>query len=174
MIKEILEKFSQPILEIGPILPKIILGLLIGVLVIKIILLVLENIFKVGRVPKALSEIFLSVIAFVVWVMLFSELAKSAGLNSIAVTISGSLVVLGFALANGATSLTADIISGVFLAKDRDFEIGYNIETGGITGRVKKIDVRKVRLTGEDGKVFVIPNANLDKNGWTVIDRGDK
>jgi small-conductance mechanosensitive channel len=105
------------------------------------------------------------------WVLLFAELARSLGFTSIAITISGSLLVLGLALANGATTLTSDIISGVFLAKDEDFEVGYRVKTGDVEGIIQKIDIRKVRIITDDDKLHIVPNVNLDKNGWVVLER---
>ncbi len=173
MWSDLINRFAQPIINFWPLLPKIILGLFVGAVAIKILLEIVQKLLKVGRVPRTLIDIIASLGAIILWIMLLSEVAKFVGLSSIAVTISGSLVVLGFALANGATALTSDVISAFFLAKDRDFNIGYTIKTADIEGEIIKIDVRKIRVRGKDGKLFVIPNANLDRNGWCVIDRGD-
>lgn len=61
-----------------------------------------------------------------------------------------------------------------FLAKDRDFEIGYKVKIGEITGLVQSIDVRKVRIVDSEGKLHIIPNANIDKSGWKVLEREPK
>jgi len=92
-------------------------------------------------------------------------------MGSLAVTISGSLAVLALALATGASGLASDIISGVFLARDHDFEIGYKIKVGGVEGVIHSIDIRKIRLVDEEGNIHIFPNAKLDKDGWQVISR---
>lgn len=171
MWDNIIHRITKPFIDFGPIVPKLVLGLIIGAILIQLGLWLLRHLLKIGRIPRSLIDIVMSLGAIVLWIMLLGELAKTVGLSSIALTISGSLVVLGFALANGATALTSDVISAFFLAKDRDFEIGYTIKTGDIEGVVKKIDVRKVRIDGKDGKRFVVPNSNLDKNGWVLINK---
>jgi len=171
MWQNIMDRISQPFINIGPMVPKLILGLIIGAIFIQIGLWLLKNVMKIGRIPKTLIDITLSLSAVILWIMLLGELAKTVGLSSIAITISGSLVVLGFALANGATALTSDIISAFFIAKDRDFNIGNYIKTGDVEGVVEKIDIRKVRIRGAENKLTIVPNTNLDKNGWTLIDK---
>lgn len=169
MWQSLIHRIVQPFISLGPILPKLIVGLVVGFIFINILLSIMRSLLKVGRVPKSLSDIITSLGSIVLWVMLLGELAKTAGLSSIAVTISGSLVVIGLALANGAGTMTSDIIAAFFIAKDKDFEIGYRIKTADIEGVVDKIDVRKVRIVGDDGQRYVVPNTNLDKNGWVLL-----
>lgn len=167
----VITRFWDPILNYLPKLPFVVLGLVIGYIVIRITLSVFRNTLKYTKVPKALSGIIISMLTIVFWVLLFGELARALGFSSIAITISGSLLVLGLALANGATTLTSDIISGVFLAKDEDFEVGFRVKTGDVEGIIQKVDIRKVRIISDDGKLHVVPNINLDKNGWVVLER---
>ncbi|MFA7243994.1 MAG: mechanosensitive ion channel domain-containing protein [Patescibacteria group bacterium] len=167
----IVTRFWDPILNYLPKLPFVVLGLVIGYIIIRIVLSVLKNTLKYTKVPKALSGIIISMLTIIFWVLLFGEMARALGFTSIAITISGSLLVLGLALANGATTLTSDIISGVFLAKDEDFEVGFRVKTGDVEGVIQKVDIRKVRIVADDGKLHIVPNVNLDKNGWVVLER---
>lgn len=167
----VITRFWEPVLNYLPKFPFLIFGFLIGYIIIKILMALLRNTLRITKTPKALSSIIISMITIVLWVLLFAEIARSLGFSSIAITISGSLLVLGLALANGATTLTSDIISGVFLAKDEDFEVGYRVKTGDVEGIIQKIDIRKVRIVADDGKLHVVPNVNLDKNGWVVMER---
>jgi small-conductance mechanosensitive channel len=80
-------------------------------------------------------------------------------------------VALGFALANGASSLTADIISGLFLSRDRDFECGYRIKVGDIEGTIERVDTRKIRIKSDDGRTHVFPSSKVDTMGWTVVEK---
>lgn len=169
MWNSLLHRITEPFVALGPLLPKLLIGLIVGLILINIIVAVSKSLLKVARVPRSLSDIILSLAGIVLWIMLLSELAKTAGLSAVAITISGSLVVIGLALANGAGSMTSDIIAAFFIARDRDFEIGYRIKTGDIEGIIDKIDVRRVRIVGDDGRRFIVPNTNLDKNGWVLI-----
>lgn len=171
MFLDVVDSFADPIKQFLPKLPPLILSLVLGIIVVVLLAHLAKYFLRVARVPKALAGIILSLLSIILWILLFSELAREMGMTSVAITVSGSLVILGLALSNGATSLTSDIIAGVFVAKDRDFEIGYKVKIGDIKGTVQSIDVRKVRIIDEDGKLHVIPNANIDKLGWTVFSR---
>ena len=171
MFIDLVDSFINPIKAIIPKLPPLLLALVLGIIIIKVLTELSKYFLKIARVPKALTSILMSILSIVLWILLFSELAREMGMTSVALTVSGSLVVLGLALSNGATVLTADIIAGVFLAKDRDFEIGYKVKIGDVEGIVQHVDVRKVRLVDEKGLLHIIPNANIDKSGWTVLER---
>ncbi len=171
---DILQKFYEPIVVFAPKIPLLIVGLIAGILIIRLLLVLMERTLKIARAPKALSGIVISLVAIILWIMLFSEIARELGLSSVAVTISGSLIVLGLALANGASSLTSDIIAGVFIAKDDDFEVGFTVSNGKVKGIVQKIDIRKVRIIDKDGILHIVPNASIDKSGWSIIERGPK
>lgn len=171
MFLDIVSSFANPIKQFLPKLPPLILSLILGIIIVVLLAKLAKYFLKIARVPKALAGIILSLLTIILWILLFAELAREMGMTSVAITVSGSLVILGLALSNGATSLTSDIIAGIFLAKDRDFEIGYKVKIGDIGGVVQSIDVRKVRVIDEDGKLHVIPNANIDKSGWTILER---
>ncbi|OQA04248.1 MAG: putative MscS family protein YkuT [bacterium ADurb.Bin400] len=171
MALELARQFFHPLVSIVPKLPELFLALLAGVVIIKLILGFLRRGLTIARTPKALSNIIISLIAVVLWLILFSELARQAGLSSLAVKISGSLLVLGLAVANGASSMASDIIAGVFLANDTDFEVGFKIKSGDIEGTIDRIDIRKTRIIDESGCTHIIPNSKLDTAGWKVVER---
>jgi len=167
----IVESFWRPIANFGPKIPVVIISLIVGYFIIQIITAILNRALKFSRMPRALVSVVASLALIVMWVILFAEIARQLGMGSLAVTISGSLAVLALALASGAAGLASDVISGVFLARDPDFEIGYRIKVGEVTGIVHSVDIRKIRVVDESGVVYVFPNGKLDKDGWQVISR---
>jgi small conductance mechanosensitive channel len=171
MIKEILTSLWQPIEHYGPKIPELIVTIVIGILLVKLLLMILSRSLRVIRISRALSNVLISIISVILWVLLFSELARQAGMTNLAFTISGSIVVIGLALANGASTLTSDIISGIYLAKDQDFEIGYRVKIGDIEGIIRKVDMRKVRVRDDEGKLHIFPNNVVDKADWVVLAR---
>lgn len=165
------QRFWRPIANFGPKIPGIIISLVVGYFIIQIITAVLNRALKFSRMPRALISVVASLALIVMWVILFAEIARQLGLGSLAVTISGSLAVLALALATGASGLAADVISGVFLARDPDFEIGYKIKMGDMMGIIQSVDIRKIRVVDDNGTVYVLPNSKLDKDGWQIISR---
>jgi len=170
-ILKVAESFWRPVANFIPKIPVVILTLIVGYFIIRILILVLNRALRLSRLPRALIGVIVSLALIVMWVILFAEIARELGMGSLAVTISGSLAVLALALATGASGLASDIISGVFLARDHDFEIGYKIKIANTEGVVHSIDIRKIRLVDEEGNIHIFPNARLDKEGWQVISR---
>ncbi|HPL01517.1 MAG TPA: mechanosensitive ion channel [bacterium] len=168
-ITNVLNSFWLPVYNFLPKLPTLILIVLLGYLIIQIIYWILNRALKLSKIPRALIGVIASLSLIIMWVILFAEIARQLGMGSLAVTISGSLAVLALALASGASGLAGDIIAGVFLARDSDFEIGFRIRIGGIEGIIQKIDIRKIRVVDDKGDIHIFPNTKLDKEGWVIV-----
>jgi small-conductance mechanosensitive channel len=165
------QSFVDPIVNLIAKLPNAILSLVFGYLVVKVILVIINRVFHVAKITKGLRDVIMSMASVVLWVILVSIVARNLGLSQIATTISGSLIVLGFAIANGASSMTADILAGLMLAKDEDFKVGYTIKINDIEGVISKLDIRKVRIINKEGKIFVFANSVVEKGMWVLLSR---
>ena len=152
-----------------PRLPEVLLSLLVGILVVQLLVWFLGRALKVIRLSAALIQILCSIASVILWVILISHILRLLGLSQVAITLSGSLLVLGLAIANGAHSLVSDVIAGLFLARDRDFGVGRHIKFGNVDGVVEAVDLRKTRVRTVKGTRLVIPNAVLDKEVYEVI-----
>lgn len=69
--------------------------------------------------------------------------------------------ILGLALSFAVQDITANFISGIFLAIRRPFHIGELIETNGFQGTVERIDLRATVLRRPSGQIVMIPNKML-------------
>jgi len=165
----VLNSFWSPVNNFLPKVPILILVVLFGYLIIQIIYWILNRALRLSKIPRALVGVIASLSLIIMWIILFAEIARQLGMGSLALTISGSLAVLALALASGASGLAGDIIAGVFLARDSDFEIGFRIKIGGIEGIIQKVDIRKVRVVDDKGDIHIFPNTKLDKEGWVII-----
>jgi small-conductance mechanosensitive channel len=169
-----LTKIGNDIIAYAPKIPEIIFSLLIGAIIIYVVLTLLTNGLKVVHVPRALAQILKSLCSIVLWIILLADILRQLGLNQVAVTLSGSLLIIGLAIANGANTLVSDILSGLFLAKDPDFDVGYKVKVGDIEGLIETIDFRKTRIRTEDNRLIVLPNSLVDKDKWQIIDKPDR
>ncbi|KKT77577.1 MAG: Small-conductance mechanosensitive channel [Parcubacteria group bacterium GW2011_GWF2_44_8] len=175
MLFELGSKFIDLFEKFWPKLPELILSFIIGYIIIRILLFALKRVFRIIKINRAMASLLSSLASVLMWIIFAAQLTNQLGLSGLSIAISGSLVALGFALANGGSALTSDIIAGLFLARDKDFEVGYKVKAGDIEGIIKKIDVRKVRIQTKDGAIHVLPNSRVDNMlGWTVIDRDPK
>lgn len=171
MIKDTLLLFWHPIERYGPRIPELVITLVIGIVAIKVASMLFAKVLKVAKFPKTLSSIISTVATIVLWVLFFSEILRQAGMSNLALTLSGSAVVVGLILANSVAPVIADIASGLYLAKDPDFEVGYRIKFADFDGVIRKIDIRKVRIRDDSGKLHVVPNSLVDKSSWIVLSR---
>lgn len=82
-------------------------------------------------------------------------------------------VVLGLALQD----IMKDILSGVFIVLEDQFDIGDMVEINNLTGTVDSIGVKSTKLHTFDGKTIIIPNRNIGeiinyskRNMFAVVD----
>jgi len=81
-----------------------------------------------------------------------------------AATLSGALALaLGFA----AQDLVGNFVAGVFIIKDKPFEVGDWIEWDGHSGRVEEIDLRVSTVRTFDNERITVPNGDLANNAIT-------
>jgi len=69
-------------------------------------------------------------------------------------------VVLGFAF----REIGENLLAGFFLSFSRSFDVGDLIESNGIRGVVKRIEIRDVHIRTPDGCDIFIPSATIYKN----------
>lgn len=69
-------------------------------------------------------------------------------------------VVLGFAF----REIGENLLAGLFMSFSRSFDVGDLIESNGIRGVVKRIEIRDVHIRTADGCDIFIPSATIYKN----------
>ena len=79
-------------------------------------------------------------------------------------TLSGALALaLGFA----AQDLLSNFVAGVFILKDKPFDVGDWIEWTDGSGEVRDIDLRVTRVRTFDNERITVPNSTLANNAVT-------
>ena len=69
--------------------------------------------------------------------------------------------VLGLAFSFGAQSLVKDLIAGLFIIIEDQFNIGDNILIGKLEGEVVKMTLRITVLRDKNGNLIYIPNSQI-------------
>ena len=85
------------------------------------------------------------------------------------VTILAGLGIIALIVGFGAESLIADVVTGMFILIDNQYNIGDIIEINGFRGTVTDISVRTTVLTDPGGNVKIINNSDM-KN---ILNRSD-
>ncbi|NCA96565.1 MAG: mechanosensitive ion channel [Bacteroidia bacterium] len=76
-------------------------------------------------------------------------------------TLLAGAGILGLAVSFGAQSLIEDVISGLFIIFEKQFQVGDIIQAHGFRGKVTEIGVRTTTLVDVNGDVLVINNSDL-------------
>lgn len=168
--EHLLDPVAQGINNLLPKLPVALMSFAFGLILIKLIFLFVRGALRLWRMPQGLRSILLSLINGLLWIFLVISVMQSLGLNNIALVFSGSVAALGLAIAAGASSITADIMAGIFLAKDKDFSVGDEVRAGeGAEGTVEAMDMRRIRIRDKDGKLHIIPNSIIERKEWVLL-----
>ena len=103
----------------------------------------------------------------VVWVaavtVAFTLAGYGAFLSAFAVFGSALALAVGFA----AQDLLGNFVAGVFILKDKPFQVGDWIQWNGNTGRVEDIDLRVSRIRTFDNEQITVPNGDLANSAVT-------
>ncbi|MFA5421741.1 MAG: mechanosensitive ion channel domain-containing protein [Bacilli bacterium] len=76
-------------------------------------------------------------------------------------TLLAGAGILGLALSFGAQSLIEDVIAGLFIIFEKQFQVGDIIQAHGFRGKVTEIGVRTTTLIDVNGDVLIINNSDL-------------
>jgi len=69
--------------------------------------------------------------------------------------------ILGLAVGFGAQSLVKDVITGLFILMENQFNIGDVISAGGVSGVVERSNLRVTVLRDPEGTVHFVPNGQI-------------
>jgi len=88
-------------------------------------------------------------------------------------TIFASIGIIALIIGFGAESLVADLVTGVFILFENEYNVGDIIEVDGFRGTVKEIGIRTLSLEDSGGNVKIINNSDL-KNIINRSNHGSK
>ena len=92
-------------------------------------------------------------------------------------TLLASLGLMSFAVSLGAKDLITDIIAGLSIVFEGEFQVGDIIDVGGYRGEVLEIGVRTTKIEGRGGNIKIIGNRDIKNvinmtrmNSWCTIE----
>ena len=69
--------------------------------------------------------------------------------------------ILGVGIGIGAQSLFKDIINGVFIFIEDQYNVGETVKIASVSGTVEDLTLRLTRLRDADGTLYIIPNSQV-------------
>ena len=149
-----------------------ILKIIIAVAFIQVVggvLIVALSLFKnkSGRIGT-MSTVLISIVKYSMRIIGFCWVLTIIGVN--VSTIFASIGILALIIGFGAESLVADIVTGVFVLFENEYNIGDIIEVDGFRGTVTEIGIRTVSVQDSGDNIKIINNSDL-KN---IINRSNQ
>ena len=159
-----------PLLQgIAEAVPKVLAGILflgISYMGIKLVLSVSEKALSQALESNAIINLKLTVVKVFLWFSVFLMLLTILGLEQLAASLGSAAGFIGLGISFALKDMIADTVAGVYLIRDPDFKAGDSVESGGVEGTVKQIDIRKTRFELENGDTTVVANKEVEKK-WT-------
>ena len=143
----------------GGMMLNVVLALALVVLISNVLLIVL-NLFRNrrGRIGTLVTVIS-SLIKYISALVAFCWILSIIGVN--VSTIFASVGIFALILGFGAESLVADLVTGVFILFENQYNVGDIVEIDGFRGKVKGIGIRTLSLEDTGGNIKIINNSEL-------------
>ena len=143
----------------GGMMLNVVLALALVVLISNVLLIVL-NLFRNrrGRIGTMVSVIS-SLIKYISVLVAFCWILSIIGVN--VSTIFASVGIFSLILGFGAESLVADLVTGVFILFENQYNVGDIVEIDGFRGKVKEIGIRTLSLEDTGCNIKIINNSEL-------------
>ena len=136
-----------------------LLILLCGIVMIRIAMVILGKILKVGKQEKAAHSLIKSLVRAVLYLLLAMTVLGSLGVDVTGVIALASVLTLASSLA--VQDALSNIIGGFTLICTRPFTIGDFVEIGGQSGTVTNIGLNYTKLLTGDRKTISMPNRTI-------------
>jgi len=110
---------------------------------------------RIQTIINAIDGILSITIFTIALLMILSEF----GIN-IAPLLAG-IGLSGLAISMAARDVLSDLIAGIFILMEEQYNIGDHVSIAGVEGRVKAINLRRTVIEGNDGTIHLIPNREV-------------
>jgi small conductance mechanosensitive channel len=151
-------------------LPKLVFILLLWAIILRIVLFFVGRMRRVARHhsaanPQRASEL-LTVAAIlrataygIVGFIVLLHVLRVLGIDLTPLLASAGVVGVGVGL--GAQSLFKDMLNGIFILIENQYNVGDTVRLASLTGTVEDLTLRITKLRDADGTLYLIPNSQI-------------
>jgi len=162
---EIKEKVISMAVEYGPKVLLAILVLIIGLRVIKFITKLVSKALERYNVEDALESFLRSLISIILKAVLFIAVLQMFGVETTSfVAILGAA---GLAVGLALQGTLANFAGGVLVLLFKPYKVGDLIESQGVLGGVKEIQIFNTIMMSPENKTIIMPNGAIMNNHIT-------
>lgn len=125
----------------------------------KLARMIFRNIMQRSNRAKTVITLLDGLIKYGSAIALFFLVLSAFGVNTKAIWESVGVITLIIGL--GAQSLIADIIAGVFIIFENEYNVGEIVSIDGFRGTVSEIGIRATKITDAAGNIKIINNSDI-------------
>jgi len=176
MVSQIVTRVvEQTITEIGAsveaAIPRLVMGIVFGIvayLAIRLVLTVLGAALRryYSDRQQLVAQLGVTVVGIFLWFGAALAFLKIVGFGDIAASLGTAVGFIALGVSYALSEMIEDTVSGVYLLRDPDFEVGDRVAVDGTEGTVATIELRKSRFTLDNGDTVVLANRDVEAE-WT-------
>ncbi len=117
---------------------------------------------RTGRDTNRLStlrKLSKSIVTYILYFFAAVSILDALGINITAVLAGAGIASL--AVAFGAQSIVQDLISGIFIIVENQYDVGEYIKISDTIGKVEEIGMKTTKISSYNGEVLTIPNGKI-------------
>ena len=150
----------------------VLLLILVGVVVIRVVLKLLDRVQARSKSLKSLSHYIHSVAKISMAFILVLMVAEDVGIHT--TSLVAMLSVAGLAVSLALQNTLSNVAGGIMLLVTTPFQVGDYVEADGVSGTVHAIDLSYTAILTIDGKEIFVPNSQLSGTkiiNYTILGR---
>jgi len=122
-----------------------------------------------SKMPKALISMALSIFSLIYWYFSATAiLGMIPGLEALASAMGNVISFFSMGVGIATSGLIKDLVSGIMLVSDKNFQVGIKVKVAGVEGVIKEIDIRRTRIEDDKGNIYIVPNNVIEPSIWTI------
>ena len=124
-----------------------------------ILKIVLSKLFSKNKRGLTIIKLLTSFVKYLIAIIAIMMILSAFGVD--ARTLLASAGIMGLVIGLGAQSLIADIIAGLFIVFEGDFEVGDIVVVDNWRGEVQEIGIRTTKIIDWGGNIKIVNNSHI-------------
>ena len=137
----------------------VLLLILVGVVVIRVVLKLLDRVLARSKSLKSLSRYIHSVAKISMAFILVLMVAEDVGIHT--TSLVAMLSVAGLAVSLALQNTLSNVAGGIMLLVTKPFQVGDYVEADGVGGTIAAVDLSYTTFVTVDNKEIFVPNSQL-------------
>lgn len=150
------------VIEYGPKLLLALVVLFVGTRIIKMVTKAFRNLLGKRDLDESLKNFLASLVGWILKILLFMAVLEMIGVKT--TSFIAILGAAGLAIGLALQGTLANFAGGVLIMLFKPYKIGDLVESQGVTGTVKDIQIFNTILLTPDSKTAILPNGAVMNN----------